>query len=84
MAISDEDHKRPEAQWEYQSPPGPFDDDEARLARLEAFARDIATNWDHEHHSKGSVREGECDGAPQCRACSARDALAGSEGGSGG
>jgi hypothetical protein len=44
---------------------------ETVLAALE----DIASNFDHEHHSKGQVSEDECDGPGQCRVCTANTAL---------
>jgi hypothetical protein len=48
----------------------------ARCERLEKALRDIKTNYDHEHHSNGQVPEGECDGAPGCRCCTAKASLA--------
>jgi hypothetical protein len=45
--------------------------------RMRAALEHIRDNFDHEHHSKGQVAKGECDGAPQCRACEAAEALGG-------
>lgn len=50
-------------------------DTEQRIKVLEGALRSIADNYDHEHHSLGSVAEGECDGPPWCRACEAQSAL---------
>lgn len=48
----------------------------AKIAeRYHAALEHIRDNFDHEHHSKGQVAKGECDGAPQCRACEAAEAL---------
>ena len=43
--------------------------------RMRAALENIRDNFDHEHHSKGQVAKGECDGAPQCRACEAAEEL---------
>ena len=50
------------------------------LAAAVAALRDIDSNFDHEHHSKGSVRVGECDGPGRCRCCTAAAAIAEVEG----
>lgn len=48
-----------------------------------AALRDINSNFDHEHHSKGIVQVGECGGPGQCRRCTAAAAIAEVEGSSG-
>lgn len=46
-----------------------------KLDKASAALLDIGTNFDHEHHSKGQVPEGECDGPGRCRACTAMEAM---------
>ncbi len=46
-----------------------------KIDAMQRVLRSISRDWDHEHHSKGSVRAGECDESPLCRVCFANSAL---------